>query len=93
MVLCKHFGGDGNDMLAIVRITYFSEYEKIPCKVGGKIPRGSLDFQLNLEKYFSKGELRNLFEGTCFAVVAADEALNMANWKPSSQRDKERTGK
>ena len=71
---------------------FFAEYEKIPCKVGGQIPRGTGSGELDLEKYFSKGELRTIFEGTCFAVAASDEALSMAKWKPTTDKDKQRTG-
>ena len=71
----------------------FVEYEKIPCKVGGRIPRGKEEGQLDLEKHFNKGDLRNLFDGSCYAVVAAEEALNMAEWKPTTDEERCRTGK
>ena len=50
------------------------------------------DGALDLMKHFSKSELKELSKGTCYALVAAEEALTDAGWKPQSSHEQERTG-
>ncbi|XP_054168236.1 3-oxoacyl-[acyl-carrier-protein] synthase, mitochondrial-like, partial [Oppia nitens] len=63
-------------------------YESIPCKVAAYVPNDELD----LNKRFTANELRTLSKSTLYALVAAEEALSDANWKPNDDKDKQRTG-
>jgi len=69
-------------------ITQLSEedYASLPCKVAAKIP------DLNLGKHFSKSELRSMAPATAFALIAAKEALQDAQWMPTSEEEKQKTG-
>lgn len=72
------------------------EYEQIPCRIAGQIHRSTTekgeDSAINLEKYVSLTEQRNLSLPTVYALVAAEKALNDAGWKPQSENDSLRTG-
>ncbi|BFZ05434.1 hypothetical protein BsWGS_08473 [Bradybaena similaris] len=67
------------------------EFEKIPSKVAGLVPRGSTKGLFNLE-LCSNIDGRASTSATQFCLAAAEEALTMAKWKPESQKHKERTG-
>ncbi|XP_015515587.1 3-oxoacyl-[acyl-carrier-protein] synthase, mitochondrial [Neodiprion lecontei] len=68
------------------------EYEKLPCRIGGLVPRGNGPTELNIDSHFSKGQLRTMSMATVYALVASEEALNDASWKPVEEKDKEETG-
>ncbi|KAK6192191.1 hypothetical protein SNE40_003704 [Patella caerulea] len=68
------------------------EYEKIPCKVAGVVPCGAKDGELNIAKHFTPTELRGLPLSSAYAMIAAEEALNMAKWKPDQEEERIRTG-
>lgn len=63
-------------------------YESIPCKIAAYVPQKDL----KLEQKFSKNELRTLTKATLFALIASEEALNDAKWKPIKERDRTDTG-
>lgn len=67
-------------------------YEQIPCKVAGVVPRGSKPGELNLDGYVSPADQRVMSLASAYALVAAEEAVSDANWKPTSPEDKQRTG-
>uniref|UniRef100_A0AAG5CVB4 beta-ketoacyl-[acyl-carrier-protein] synthase I n=1 Tax=Anopheles atroparvus TaxID=41427 RepID=A0AAG5CVB4_ANOAO len=51
-------------------------YEKLPCRVAATIDKDDID----LEKCFSKTELKTMARATAFALIAAKEALTTAGW-------------
>uniref|UniRef100_A0A7H9STK7 3-oxoacyl-[acyl-carrier-protein] synthase n=1 Tax=Archegozetes longisetosus TaxID=66560 RepID=A0A7H9STK7_9ACAR len=65
-----------------------SGYESIPCKIAAYVPKNDLC----LEQSFAKNELRTLSKSTIYALIAAEEALTDAKWKPTKERDKRETG-
>lgn len=67
-------------------------FDKLPCRVAARIPQGSGDGQLNLSSNFSNSELRTMTPAIAYALIAAEEAVENAQWKPSSDMDQERTG-
>ncbi|XP_015604469.1 3-oxoacyl-[acyl-carrier-protein] synthase, mitochondrial [Cephus cinctus] len=67
-------------------------YEKLPCKIGAVVPKGDKPYQLNIEAKFSKSEIRSMCPATAYALVASEEALSDANWKPENEDDKRDTG-
>ncbi|XP_057321529.1 3-oxoacyl-[acyl-carrier-protein] synthase, mitochondrial isoform X1 [Microplitis mediator] len=68
------------------------EYKTLPCRVAAQIPRGNDAGSLNLDEKFSKSELRSMCPATAYALIAAEEALEDAQWKPTEESDKRDTG-
>ncbi|KAF7989950.1 hypothetical protein HCN44_008624 [Aphidius gifuensis] len=68
------------------------EYDKLPCRIAAQIPKGLGSNQLDLNSKFSKSDLRTMCLATAYALIAADEALIDANWKPEIEADKRNTG-
>ncbi|CAG2178913.1 unnamed protein product, partial [Oppiella nova] len=64
-------------------------YETIPCKVAAYVPTGD-GFDLN--QWFTANELRTLSKATIYALIAAEQALSDANWRPTTDRDRRDTG-
>ncbi|XP_045171726.2 3-oxoacyl-[acyl-carrier-protein] synthase, mitochondrial-like [Mercenaria mercenaria] len=67
-------------------------FDQIPCKVAGVVPRGNNPGQLNLDEHVSPADQRVMSLASTYALVAADEAFNDANWRPSTVEEKQRTG-
>ncbi|XP_071813985.1 3-oxoacyl-[acyl-carrier-protein] synthase, mitochondrial-like isoform X1 [Apostichopus japonicus] len=68
------------------------KYEGIPSKVAGLVPRGEGDGQFHAPSHLTKAELKIAEDVTQFALVASEEALCQAKWKPTSDQDKLDTG-
>ena len=58
----------------------------------GYVPRGSNPGELDIDVHISPAEQRVMSLSSCYAIVAADEALADASWKPVSKEERERTG-
>ncbi|XP_034946260.1 3-oxoacyl-[acyl-carrier-protein] synthase, mitochondrial isoform X2 [Chelonus insularis] len=69
-----------------------SEYKNLPCRVAALVPKGNGPGEINLNTIFSKSELRSMCVATAYALVAAEEALSDAEWKPINEEDKRNTG-
>ena len=76
----------------IVHLPQSSEYEDIPSKVAGLVPRGEGEGELNEEALVSRSERKKMSLGTIYALCAAREALEDAKWLPSADLDRARTG-
>jgi len=65
-------------------------YDKLPCRVAATIDTNDID----LEKCFSKTELKTMARATAFALIAAKEALSRASWMPGVEDETacQRTG-
>jgi 3-oxoacyl-[acyl-carrier-protein] synthase II len=69
------------------------EYDPIPSKVVGAVPKGSLsEGKWNPDDYFPRSEARRYALLTQYAIAATKEALTDAKWSPESQEDQEDTG-
>ena len=55
-----------------------SEYENIPCKVAGRVPRRTSPGALDLDSVIPRAEQRNIPTASCYGIVAADEAIRHA---------------
>lgn len=64
------------------------EYEQLPCRIAGRISQK----EFNIDSHFSKTEMKTMSKSTAIALIAADEALTMANWKPVDIKDRIRSG-
>lgn len=56
------------------------------------MPRGSGSRELNIDSHFAKSELRTLCPATAYALIATEEALEDAKWKPDDENNKRDTG-
>lgn len=73
-------------------LTFILAFSCIPCQVAGVVPRGSNPGELNLDEYIPPSDQRVMSLASAYALVAADEALRDADWKPQTTLDKQRTG-
>ncbi|OXU28643.1 hypothetical protein TSAR_011607 [Trichomalopsis sarcophagae] len=68
------------------------DYEKLPCRVAAVVPKGDGPNELDFKTRFTTSELRTMCPATAYALIAAEEALTDANWKPEDEDDKRDTG-
>ncbi|KAG8264328.1 hypothetical protein J6590_014617 [Homalodisca vitripennis] len=69
-----------------------NDYIKIPCKVAAFVSEETLNKEDIVNKYFTKSERRTMSRGTLFGMLAAEEALQDAQWKPDDTKSLESTG-
>lgn len=60
--------------------------------IGALVPKGNGPNELNINTRFTKSELRTMCPATAYALIAAENALNDAIWKPKNDADKQSTG-
>ena len=71
----------------ITRIEKF-DVSDIPCKIGGQVPRGDgADGSFNPDDWMEPKEQRKVDDFIVFAMAAATQALNDANWHPREYED------
>lgn len=63
-------------------------YKDIPCKVAAYVP----DIDSHLEKSFSKNHLRTYSRSTLYALLAAKEAFEDAQYRPANEGEASRSG-
>ena len=73
--------------------------EDMPCKIAFQVPwttgRGGGEGDpeaFDQEKFVSKKEMRRIDEFILYALAAAEEAVEDANWRPEDTEEQERTG-
>lgn len=65
----------------------------LPSKVAGQVPKGeSGDGNFNADEVMAAKDRRKVDEFIVYAVGAAEEALNDAEWHPDDEEELERTG-
>ena len=76
----------------IRRVTEF-EVDDLPCQIAGRIPLGDgSDGTFNPDLHMEPKEQRKVDPFIVYAMGAADEALDDANWHPSTEEDQIHTG-
>ncbi|MDN5249159.1 beta-ketoacyl-ACP synthase II [Bartonella sp. TP] len=74
------------------RITQF-EVEDLPCKIACSIPLdSSLSYSFDANRYMDPPAQRKVDPFIVYAIAAADEALQDANWHPENDEDQIKTG-
>lgn len=70
------------------------EFDGIPSKIAGRVPTDSSQnpSPFDVHKFVSKSELRNISMAAAYALAAAKEALDDAQWHPDSDADCRATG-
>ncbi len=77
---------------AAARVTSF-EVEDIAAKIACQIPRGDgTNGTFNPDDWMEPKEQRKVDDFIIYAMAAADQALDDANWHPQTQEDQCRTG-
>jgi 3-oxoacyl-[acyl-carrier-protein] synthase II len=65
----------------------------LPCKIAGQVPRGDgSNGTFNPDQWMSPQEQRKVDAFIVYAMCAARQALNDAQWKPQSHEDQIQTG-
>ncbi len=64
----------------------------LPAKVAGQVPHGKEPGQLDLDTYFDVQEKRRFEPFIQYGIAAAQEAIEMSGWKPTTEEQRERTG-
>src|SRR6202012_5175208 len=76
----------------IGRIETF-EVSDIPCRIAGQVPRGDgADGTFNPDQWMEPKEQRKVDDFILFAMAAARQALDDANWHPATEDDRCATG-
>jgi 3-oxoacyl-[acyl-carrier-protein] synthase II len=75
-----------------VRISDF-DVDDLACQIAARIPRGDgSDGTFNPDQWMEPKEQRKVDEFIVFAMAAATQALNDADWHPTSEEDQTATG-
>ncbi len=69
------------------------QFDKLPSRAAGLVPQGRReDGAWQAKDWLPASEERQMALFAQYAIAATEEALNDANWRPSSQSDLEATG-
>jgi 3-oxoacyl-[acyl-carrier-protein] synthase II len=63
------------------------ETSDLPCKIAANVPRGSSEGEFNADEWMEPKEQRKVDDFIVFAMGAAGQALDDANWHPESEED------
>ncbi|OVA10066.1 Beta-ketoacyl synthase [Macleaya cordata] len=72
--------------------TQLYTYEQLTSKVAAVVPCGTNIGEFNEEIWLNSKDHRSIARFIAYALCSSDEALRDANWMPTEQEDKERTG-
>ena len=75
-----------------VRLIDRFETSDLPAKFAGLVPRNEAENAFNPDDWLDPKEQRRMDEFIHFAIAAATEAVEDADWKPTDKRAQERTG-
>jgi 3-oxoacyl-[acyl-carrier-protein] synthase II len=76
----------------IARIENF-EIDDLPCKIAGQLPRGDgSDGSFNADQWMEPKEQRKVDDFILFGMAAAQQALDDADWHPSTYEDQITSG-
>ncbi|OAD74790.1 hypothetical protein PHYBLDRAFT_111203 [Phycomyces blakesleeanus NRRL 1555(-)] len=77
----------------IVSLSNTPGFESLPVRIGACVPQGPKEQgQFTASEWLDKGDDRVMAKFTQFAIAAARQALEDAEWKPNDESEKERTG-
>lgn len=69
-----------------------AEYNDISCKVAAFVPKSDTSGELNMTSLFKSSDLKMMSTATAYALTAAKEAIEDANWFPKRDEECEKTG-
>ena len=79
-------------MSGITSIRGDPEFDQVPSKVAGQIPRGCGPGEFQESDWVSPPERRSKSLASVYALCASDEALQDARWMPEEEDDQRRSG-
>lgn len=69
------------------------EVSDLPSRIAGQIPRGETSAgNLNADDFVARKDQRKLDTFIVYGLVAAQQAVEDAGWKPTDEEDRDRTG-
>jgi 3-oxoacyl-[acyl-carrier-protein] synthase II len=68
------------------------ETEDLPCRIAANVPRGTGEGLFNADDWMEPKEQRKVDDFIIFAMGAATQALDDADWHPESDEDQHQTG-
>lgn len=74
------------------RETQLHTFDQLASKVAACVPSGASKDEFNVDLWLNSKDHRSIAKFIGYALCAADEALKDANWLPTEQHLKERTG-
>ncbi|KAL3820003.1 hypothetical protein ACJIZ3_005908 [Penstemon smallii] len=74
------------------RETQLHTFDQLTSKVAATVPSGANPGEFNEDLWLNSKDHRSIARFIGYALCAADEALRDANWMPTKQDEKERTG-
>ena len=80
-----------NGQSGISRITNF-DVSDISCKIAGQLPDERSVHGFKPDHWVARNEQRRLDDFIVYAIAAATEALEDAEWMPEDEHSRERTG-
>lgn len=100
LLMVMHYADAVSNIIYFISFRNFVAFTKISSKVYGKVPLvgqssapDGVEIQpMDLSKYASKGELREVGPATVFAYAATEEAMRDAGFSPQSEAERDRTG-
>ncbi|KAG0162231.1 Mitochondrial beta-keto-acyl synthase [Apophysomyces sp. BC1034] len=82
-----------NGHCGVTSLVHIPEYEKLPVRIAARVPEGPKDQgQFTASEWLDRGDERTMAKFTQYALAAARQALNDAEWFPEDEFSKERTG-
>ena len=73
------------------RVTSFA-VDDLACQIACQVPRGEESGAFNADLYMPPKDQRKVDDFIIYAVAAADQALDDADWHPTGEEDQYRTG-
>ncbi|CAI9741896.1 -oxoacyl-acyl-carrier- synthase, mitochondrial-like [Octopus vulgaris] len=71
-------------------------YQNIPCRIAGVVPRSGQNDDssdiVDIDSFVTPSQKKILSLSSIYALIAAENALKDAQWKPESEMDRLRTG-
>ncbi|KAF7721201.1 Mitochondrial beta-keto-acyl synthase [Apophysomyces ossiformis] len=82
-----------NGHCGVTSLAHVPEYEKLPVRIAARVPEGPKDQgQFTPNEWLDRGDERTMAKFTQYALAAARQALNDAEWIPQDDLSKQRTG-
>jgi 3-oxoacyl-[acyl-carrier-protein] synthase II len=66
--------------------------DDLPCRIAANVPRGTGEGEFNADDWMEPKEQRKVDDFIIFAMGAATQALDDADWHPDSDEDQHQTG-
>ena len=76
----------------ITRVRDDPEFDQLPSKVAGFVPRGSGSGEFQESNWVSPPQRRRMSLASVYALCASDEALRDARWWPKEEDDQRKSG-